>query len=700
MKGRASRALLASGVQSILGLSVIGLLSSSPAAAVITLTSNPTTLAQAIEHTAGTITGASFVALPPNGTPHGTATGPLDGFPTDGTTFTILTNGDAALADQPNSAGDSGADDGGGNVRGNSNWDVSILEIDLDVPPLANCLSIDFRFLSDEYPEWVGSEFNDAFIAELDNSTWTTNGPTITAPDNFAFDPSSNVISVNAAGVTSMTAANAAGTTYDGATPLLSASTPITPGAHSLYLSIFDVGDRGIDSAVFLDRLVLSTTDPGACQVGATVLSVTKTVNPSTVYPGATVQYTVNVNNPSAGAVTLNAITDVLPAGFSYVPGSTTGVATADPGISGPNLTWSGPFTLPAASTVSLQFNSTASTTPGNYLNNASATAVGSPVTPSGPTAQVTVNPIPPLCGNGTLDPGEQCDDGNLVDGDGCDSNCTLTACGNGIVTSGEVCDDGNLIDGDGCDSNCTLTGCGNGIVTGGEQCDDGNTIDGDGCSASCQVEVFCGNGIVDAGETCDPPGAPMLPNGNLCRADCTFCGDGIVNGPPGTETCDDANANNTDSCQNTCVGGLRRDPASIKFHGSSRPNDRLQLNGLVIPRLPVNPDGLLLTVRLSNTSGVIYEASLAGRSLVTRGRSFKYRARHAATAVQGGIASLYIAPHRDGYRVKVVAYGDLSRATLADMTLEILFGSQAYQNSGTWTQTRTGWRLFDVPTP
>jgi cysteine-rich repeat protein len=29
-----------------------------------------------------------------------------------------------------------------------------------------------------------------------------------------------------------------------------------------------------------------------------------------------------------------------------------------------------------------------------------------------------------PLCGNGTLDPGEQCDDGNKFDLDGCDSNC------------------------------------------------------------------------------------------------------------------------------------------------------------------------------------------------------------------------------------------------------------------------------------
>lgn len=60
-------------------------------------------------------------------------------------------------------------------------------------------------------------------------------------------------------------------------------------------------------------------------------------------------------------------------------------------------------------------------------------------------------------CGDGYQAPDEECDDGNLIDGDGCDSNCTPTACGNAVVTAGEACDDGNLSDGDGCDSNCTL---------------------------------------------------------------------------------------------------------------------------------------------------------------------------------------------------------------------------------------------------
>jgi cysteine-rich repeat protein len=99
--------------------------------------------------------------------------------------------------------------------------------------------------------------------------------------------------------------------------------------------------------------------------------------------------------------------------------------------------------------------------------------------------------------------PLEECDDGNDVDGDGCDSNCTQTACDNGIVTVGETCDDGNGVNGDACDSNCKPPGCGNGATGGTETCDDGNLADGDGCDSNCTL-TGCGNGILTQGEACD----------------------------------------------------------------------------------------------------------------------------------------------------------------------------------------------------
>src|SRR5262245_49990316 len=62
-----------------------------------------------------------------------------------------------------------------------------------------------------------------------------------------------------------------------------------------------------------------------------------------------------------------------------------------------------------------------------------------------------------PVCGNGVLEPGEFCDDGNTIDGDGCNSQCAVEKCGDGILHVNEECDDGNSVDGDGCDSDCNL---------------------------------------------------------------------------------------------------------------------------------------------------------------------------------------------------------------------------------------------------
>jgi len=72
---------------------------------------------------------------------------------------------------------------------------------------------------------------------------------------------------------------------------------------------------------------------------------------------------------------------------------------------------------------------------------------------------------------------------------------------------------------------------CGDGIVGGLEQCDDANLLDGDGCSATCVLEGICSNGVLDPGEECDREdldGATCaslgLGTGTLgCAPDCTY---------------------------------------------------------------------------------------------------------------------------------------------------------------------------------
>ncbi len=66
----------------------------------------------------------------------------------------------------------------------------------------------------------------------------------------------------------------------------------------------------------------------------------------------------------------------------------------------------------------------------------------------------------PPRCGNGTVEGAEACDDGNLVDGDGCSAACLVEPCGNGALDPTEDCDDGNHASGDGCSATCTFEAC------------------------------------------------------------------------------------------------------------------------------------------------------------------------------------------------------------------------------------------------
>ncbi|HEY7957545.1 MAG TPA: DUF4215 domain-containing protein [Polyangia bacterium] len=193
-------------------------------------------------------------------------------------------------------------------------------------------------------------------------------------------------------------------------------------------------------------------------------------------------------------------------------------------------------------------------------------------------------------CGDGVLDPSEQCDDGNTVNGDGCQADCTFTCVSDGqcddhdpctgteSCTAQHTCLAGTpLADGASCGAghickgqSCQAASCGDGIVTAPEECDDGNAIDGDGCDSDCTFSCVSsdparsctptdgctGPGTCDdASHVCAPGVA--LPDGTACPQDSTkkcmggvcvtpMCGNGIVEPP---EQCDDGNTTNGDGC-------------------------------------------------------------------------------------------------------------------------------------------------------
>lgn len=135
--------------------------------------------------------------------------------------------------------------------------------------------------------------------------------------------------------------------------------------------------------------------------LGRQPLVTSKTADSPTSMVGSQNGYTITIENPNPNPVTLTSITDTLPAGFNYVLGSSTGVTTSDPIVSGQMLTWTGSFVVAASSSVSLHFAVVANIV-GDYLNEAGGQASGGfTVTGTGPTALITVT----ACGTPTPTP-------------------------------------------------------------------------------------------------------------------------------------------------------------------------------------------------------------------------------------------------------------------------------------------------------
>jgi cysteine-rich repeat protein len=204
-------------------------------------------------------------------------------------------------------------------------------------------------------------------------------------------------------------------------------------------------------------------------------------------------------------------------------------------------------------------------------------------------------------CGDGNVDPLEECDDANLVGGDGCESDCTYSC------TSGADCDDAEACDGvetcsladhtcaagaispDGtaCDrggsmmtrdicrgGSCLPSQCGDGYLDAmaGEACDDGNSVNADGCDTdctfSCQTNEDCDDGLVcDGSETCDGPShrctaGTAQPDGTPCATGLCLggvCGGGSDGGTGGHDggglmTCvRDRDCATDEQCCGTC---------------------------------------------------------------------------------------------------------------------------------------------------
>ncbi len=301
------------------------------------------------------------------------------------------------------------------------------------------------------------------------------------------------------------------------------------------------------------------------------------------------------------------------------------------------------------------------------------------------------------VCGDGIPGgPGEECDDGNQSDGDACTNACQSARCGDGSTQPGEECDDGNASDTDACTSACQSAECGDSIVQAGvEECDDGNQSNGDGCTNTCQ-ESTCGDGFVQPGEQCDDGNAingdgcsPQCQSADICENLTDDDGDGLVD-------CDDPD------CSCLIITPVCKHPCPAKIILSDKRPDLLKFQVSFDPTFVLDPATVNVSIGITNSQGTVYAATLLPGDLRRQGGTRQWAFKDPAARTGGGIRAglslvkMVFKPEGDRgeWRINVKAFGDMSRATEAQMTIQMMVGSDAFQKSATWEQIKNGWKV------
>lgn len=189
------------------------------------------------------------------------------------TTGTVVNTGDGPHG--PNNSPGSGIDNGVAGfgpltnlIGGTQTFNAAILEFDFI--PYSDSVKFKYIFGSEEYPEYVGSQFNDVFAFFI-------SGPGITGMQNMAKLPNGQPVAINNVNAGTNAAFfvnNGDGTQapyngsnqyiqYDGFTKVLTAGAEVQCGqTYHLIIAIADTGDGILDSGIFLEANSLTSKTP------------------------------------------------------------------------------------------------------------------------------------------------------------------------------------------------------------------------------------------------------------------------------------------------------------------------------------------------------------------------------------------------------------------------------------------------------
>ncbi|HET7543726.1 MAG TPA: choice-of-anchor L domain-containing protein [Polyangiaceae bacterium] len=245
-------------VKHLLGVAAalsVTLASFSAMALTVTPSSDPSALVTNILGSGITFSNVSYVGT---GTSGGTFSGGQAAIGID--SGILLTSGSVFNAPGPNTstsattangtAGDPALD---ALIPGYSTHDATSLSFDFTTA--TGDLYFDYAFASEEYNEYVGTQFNDVFGFFVDGQNIALL-PGTTTPVSI-----NNVNLGSNAGSFINNNAGALDTQYDGLTKVLTASVlGLSAGVHTIKLAIADAGDSVLDSGVFIKAGSFSTT--------------------------------------------------------------------------------------------------------------------------------------------------------------------------------------------------------------------------------------------------------------------------------------------------------------------------------------------------------------------------------------------------------------------------------------------------------
>ncbi|KAG0136695.1 hypothetical protein HOY82DRAFT_598947 [Tuber indicum] len=225
----------------------------------ITPTGNADTLAKAI---LGSSPGIKLVSASYSGSPDSSGTY-TDG-PQGIRNAAVLTSGDAvdtiiaagSSEDISKAKGTAGSTLCSALAGGASSYDAAVLTMNVELLSGFTGFFTEFIFASEEYPEWVGSQFNDVMGIYVDGK-------------QIAFDDTGAPITINGPFFMSdkVLVPPSSGSNYDGSTPILKSGHVASTGAHKIEIAICDIADRLRDSSVFVTLGACT----GECKEGTTV---------------------------------------------------------------------------------------------------------------------------------------------------------------------------------------------------------------------------------------------------------------------------------------------------------------------------------------------------------------------------------------------------------------------------------------------